>query len=280
MYIRRSILAKKNGSATKAAPMLHWYLQAYEHFCAWNPVESLESTRTFVAYFIVNKIYISLAIRAYSASVESQCVAHLLRQNPLDAADYIQHLQFSQLENGTYTYDQENSNLLLKPDIFQTVLNISHQLLQRTYQYFLHQGNHDDALMCMESLAHTIVSLAFRLGGEEYSTSNQRIHCARMVIDLFEFSRQLESSLIPESMFDSIVEWLASSVLDPRFSVRISISNFFPSLLDIFDDPSVRRSALSEYKKTVHGMCDLRFHLPAELVPFCPGSNADTMQRR
>lgn len=235
----RSILAKKNGSATKAVPMIHWYLQACEYFCAWHPAESLQHTRTFVEYFILHNMHLPLAIRAFSAWVEAECVAYLLKQSPLDAAEHILQLQFSQVENGTYTYDQDSS-LLLKPEIFQTVLDISYQLLQRTYQYFLGHGRREDALVCMESLAHTIVSLAFRLGEEEYSTSNQRVHCARMVIDLFEISGRLESNLIPESMFDSIVEWLASSVLDPRFSVRISVSNLFPNLLDIFDDPSVR----------------------------------------
>eukprot|EP00889_Picochlorum_renovo_P004768 jgi/Picre1/31798/NNA_007147.t1 len=233
-----SILTKKSGSATKAAPMIHWYLQACEYFCAWHPVESLQNTRTFVEYFILNNLYMPLAVRAYSASLEAQCVAHLLRQSPLDAAEHILQLQFSQVENGTYTYDQDDSSLLLKPEIFQTVLNISHELVQRTYQNILGHGEKQYALVCMESLANTIVSLAFRLTGEEYSTSNQRIYCARMVIDLFEISRQLESNLIPESMFDSIVEWLASSVLDPRFCVRICVSNLFPNLLDIFDDPS------------------------------------------
>ena len=219
-------VTKGVNSSQVAVPMIEWYLQFYQHICSYNEAVILKQIESFSAYFRDNEFFLPMAIRRNVVLCQTRCIEAMLGSNPLLAAENIQNVPFLDKFKGVFSLEQ---NYLFRPDIFEFCLKNGQDLVLKSLEI----QDKDFSSLCAGAIASQIIQI-IEESTEETTSEAQRIFCARILIEILE----VDASLVPDTSFDFLVDWLASQVLD-RYGVRIHASLVFPKLLDLFKDPSI-----------------------------------------
>jgi hypothetical protein len=209
-----------------AVPMIKWYLQFYELICSFEETSILEQTESLTAYFRDNEFFLPMTIRRNVVLCQTRCIEAMLGSDPFLAAEIIQKVPFLDKGKGVFSLEE---NYLFRPEIFEFCLKCGQDLVSKS----LVVQDKELSSLCAGTIASQIAQL-IEESTEETTSEDQRIFCAKILIDILE----VDASLVPETSFDFLVDWLASQVLD-RYAVRIHASYVFPKLLDLFKDPRI-----------------------------------------
>ena len=158
------------------------------------------------------------------AALESSCTLRMLAKG--DVPPHLDKIHFLDGEAGLFSYDHE---FVFRSGIFEDILHRGFAMVRQASA--LEDGRL--AKLCMSSVSEQLLRL-IEASIEVKTSSFQRITAAELIVDLMD----IDPSLIPESMFEPLVEWLATLVVD-RYSVRVAAASILPRLLSFFSEPKM-----------------------------------------
>jgi len=216
--------ARDRSDTDRRIPMLQWYLDVLERTSCYNPARALEDLSMCYKYFTENKYFLPLEVRVRMAALESSCILSTLALGDVPPPGLPEEVHFLEREKGLFSYDHE---FVFRNGIFEGILLRGFAMVKQAS--FL--GDTKAAKVCMSSVS----SQLFQLIEESITVKTSafdRIMVADMIVGLME----VDSSLVPGAMFEPLVEWLATLIVD-RYSVRVAAASILPRLLDFFSDP-------------------------------------------
>ncbi len=216
--------ARDHGNSNRRIPMLHWYLEVLERTCCFEPAKALADLMACYRYFSTTKYFLALEVRMRMAALESSCTLRMLAKG--DVPPHLDKIHFLDGEAGLFSYDHE---FVFRSGIFEDILHRGFAMVRQASA--LEDGRL--AKLCMSSVAEQLLRL-IEASIEVKTSSFQRITAAELIVDLMD----IDPSLIPESMFEPLVEWLATLVVD-RYSVRVAAASILPRLLSFFSEPKM-----------------------------------------
>jgi hypothetical protein len=216
--------ARDHGGANRRIPMLHWYLEVLERTCCFEPTKALEDLMACYQYFSDTKYYLALEVRMRMAALESSCILSMLARG--DVPLHLDKIHFLDGEGGLFSYDHE---FIFRTGIFEDILHRGFALVKQVSA--LEDGQ--VAKRSMSSVSKQLLRL-IEASVEVKTSSIERTMAADIIVSLME----IDPSLVPESMFEPLVEWLATLVVD-RYAVRVAAASILPRLLSFFSEPKI-----------------------------------------
>ena len=216
--------ARDHGDANRRLPMLHWYLEVLERTCCFDPTKALEDLMSCYQYFSSTKYFLPLAVRMRMAALESSCILRMLAMG--DVPPHVDKIHFLDRRCGLFAYDQE---YVFRSGIFEDILHCGFAMVREASALEDSQA----AKVCVSSVAEQLLRL-IEASIDVKTSSFERITAGDMIVSLME----IDPSLIPDSMFEPLVEWLATLVVD-RYSVRVAAASILPRLLGFFSEPKM-----------------------------------------
>ena len=216
--------ARDLGEASVQLPMLVWYLEVLERTCCFDPAKALMDLMVCCKHFSMTKYFLPLDIRMRMAALESSCVLTMLARGSVPP--HLEKLHFLDRKSGLFSNDHE---LVFRSGIFEEVIHRGFELVK-----------HASALPDVEAARVSTSCIAVQLlqlieeSIDVKTSSLQRIKAADIVVSLME----IDPALVPDSMFEPLVEWLATLVVD-RYSVRLAAASTLPRLLLFFSEPKM-----------------------------------------
>lgn len=218
------IISRSNSPARRGVPMLQWFLNVYQNMHIFDPSDCLQGLYTCLGRFYESNYFLPLAIRHQLAMAECECICNMLKRGQIP--EDLHAIHFLQLDKGIYSYDEV---IVFRSGILEDLLSHAHRLI-------LHAQNLENgedgriAMQCISDQTFQIISESI----ERDITIKQRIYIANLVLDLLD----IESRLVSDESFESLVDWLAILIMD-RYPARIESSKLFPRLLGLFKEPTI-----------------------------------------
>jgi hypothetical protein len=210
--------------ASRPVPMVHWYLDVILEIASFSPSETLDELGCCFRYLSVNKYSLPIELRLQLAALETSCIEALLSQGEIPG--HLDNIWFLDRTRGMFSYDQV---FLFSSGLFVDLLQKGFRMVREASAL----EQEDAAKVCMSCVSDQLFQLMEETIDMKTSCVD-RIGISNMIISLLE----TDSSLVSESQFETLVEWLATLVVD-RYSVRLAMATTLPRLLDFFSDPTM-----------------------------------------
>ena len=214
--------ARDISDTNRRIPMLQWYLDVLERTSSFDPVNALEDLSACYEYFKKSRYFLPLEVRVRMAALESSCIMTMLRRG--DMPPGLENVHFLDRKKGLFSYDHE---FVFRNGIFEDVLQRGFMMVKQASAL----RDTESARVCVSSVSNQLFQL-IEESIEVKTSADTRVMVAEMVVSLME----IDSSLVPDALFEPLVEWLATLIVD-RYSVRVAAASILPRLLDFFSDP-------------------------------------------